>query len=183
MPPVNLSSSRMRQPPPGYRSQDGGEIRDTPCSDTACASESPKLSTAGQNHDKAPRNCRRPSAAGGTVMKSAIAKRSVVIAGHKTSISLEDAFWECLRPDRSRAGPDFVSPRRRHRRGSATRQLVLSHSLICPWLLSRACARDVSCLARARASTARDFNGAPCSITADGETDRGSPRSQPGFFF
>ena len=30
-------------------------------------------------------------------MKSAIAKRSVVIAGHKTSISLEDAFWECLR--------------------------------------------------------------------------------------
>ena len=30
-------------------------------------------------------------------MKSAIAKRSVVIAGHKTGISLEDAFWECLR--------------------------------------------------------------------------------------
>jgi predicted DNA-binding ribbon-helix-helix protein len=30
-------------------------------------------------------------------MKSAIAKHSVVIAGHKTSISLEDAFWECLR--------------------------------------------------------------------------------------
>ena len=30
-------------------------------------------------------------------MKATIAKRSVVIAGHKTSISLEDAFWECLR--------------------------------------------------------------------------------------
>ena len=30
-------------------------------------------------------------------MKSSILKRSVVIAGHKTSISLEDAFWECLR--------------------------------------------------------------------------------------
>ena len=30
-------------------------------------------------------------------MKSAIVKHSVVIAGHKTSISLEDAFWECLR--------------------------------------------------------------------------------------
>jgi predicted DNA-binding ribbon-helix-helix protein len=26
-------------------------------------------------------------------MKSRIAKRSIVIAGHKTSISLEDAFW------------------------------------------------------------------------------------------
>ena len=30
-------------------------------------------------------------------MISTITKRSVVIAGHKTSISLEDAFWECLR--------------------------------------------------------------------------------------
>jgi predicted DNA-binding ribbon-helix-helix protein len=30
-------------------------------------------------------------------MKSSILKRSVVIAGHKTSISLEDAFWEGLR--------------------------------------------------------------------------------------
>ena len=30
-------------------------------------------------------------------MRSTIAKRSVVIAGHKTSISLEDAFWNDLR--------------------------------------------------------------------------------------
>ena len=30
-------------------------------------------------------------------MKSAIIKRSVVIAGHKTSISLEDAFWRGLK--------------------------------------------------------------------------------------
>jgi predicted DNA-binding ribbon-helix-helix protein len=29
-------------------------------------------------------------------MKSAIIKRSITIAGHKTSLSLEDAFWECL---------------------------------------------------------------------------------------
>ena len=27
-------------------------------------------------------------------MKSLVAKRSVVAAGHKTSVSLEDAFWE-----------------------------------------------------------------------------------------
>lgn len=26
-------------------------------------------------------------------MKSTVAKRSIVIAGHKTSVSLEDAFW------------------------------------------------------------------------------------------
>jgi len=30
-------------------------------------------------------------------MKSAIVKRSVVIAGHKTSVSLEDAFWAGLK--------------------------------------------------------------------------------------
>ena len=30
-------------------------------------------------------------------MKSSIVKRSVVVAGHKTSVSLEDAFWKCLK--------------------------------------------------------------------------------------
>ena len=30
-------------------------------------------------------------------MKSSIIKRSVVIAGHKTSVSLEDAFWSGLK--------------------------------------------------------------------------------------
>ena len=30
-------------------------------------------------------------------MKSPIAKRSIVIAGHKTSVSLEDAFWASVR--------------------------------------------------------------------------------------
>ena len=30
-------------------------------------------------------------------MKSSIVKRSIVLAGHKTSISLEDAFWEGLK--------------------------------------------------------------------------------------
>ena len=30
-------------------------------------------------------------------MKSPIVKRSIVIAGHKTSVSLEDAFWEGLK--------------------------------------------------------------------------------------
>ena len=27
-------------------------------------------------------------------MKSTVVKRSIVLAGHKTSVSLEDAFWE-----------------------------------------------------------------------------------------
>ena len=30
-------------------------------------------------------------------MQSSIVKRSIVIAGHKTSISLEDAFWRALK--------------------------------------------------------------------------------------
>ena len=30
-------------------------------------------------------------------MKSSVIKRSVAIAGHKTSVSLEDAFWQDLR--------------------------------------------------------------------------------------
>ena len=30
-------------------------------------------------------------------MKSSVVKRSVVVAGHKTSVSLEDAFWKVLK--------------------------------------------------------------------------------------
>jgi predicted DNA-binding ribbon-helix-helix protein len=31
------------------------------------------------------------------LMKSKIVKRSIVIDGHKTSVSLEDPFWSCLK--------------------------------------------------------------------------------------
>jgi len=34
---------------------------------------------------------------GGSEMQSAIVKRSIVIAGHKTSVSLEDEFWNGLK--------------------------------------------------------------------------------------
>jgi predicted DNA-binding ribbon-helix-helix protein len=30
-------------------------------------------------------------------MKSSLTKHAIVIAGHKTSVSLEDAFWKCLK--------------------------------------------------------------------------------------
>ena len=30
-------------------------------------------------------------------MKSTVIKRSIVVAGHKTSVSLEDAFWNALK--------------------------------------------------------------------------------------
>jgi predicted DNA-binding ribbon-helix-helix protein len=31
------------------------------------------------------------------VLRSPVVKRSIVIAGHKTSVSLEDQFWEALK--------------------------------------------------------------------------------------
>jgi predicted DNA-binding ribbon-helix-helix protein len=33
----------------------------------------------------------------GALMKSSILKRSIIIDGHKTSVSLEDAFWSDLK--------------------------------------------------------------------------------------
>jgi predicted DNA-binding ribbon-helix-helix protein len=30
-------------------------------------------------------------------VKSSVFKRSIVISGHKTSVSLEDVFWNCLK--------------------------------------------------------------------------------------
>jgi len=39
-------------------------------------------------------------------MKSPVVKRSIVIAGHKTSVSLEDAFWRGLKEIAS--GPDMT---------------------------------------------------------------------------
>jgi predicted DNA-binding ribbon-helix-helix protein len=33
----------------------------------------------------------------GTIMKSLVVKRSIVRAGHKTSVSLEDEFWNALK--------------------------------------------------------------------------------------
>ena len=33
----------------------------------------------------------------GRRLKSSVSKRSIVIAGHKTSVSLEDEFWDSLK--------------------------------------------------------------------------------------
>ena len=42
-------------------------------------------------------NNKRLQQLAGGMMKSLILKRSVVLAGHKTSVSLEDAFWRSLK--------------------------------------------------------------------------------------
>jgi predicted DNA-binding ribbon-helix-helix protein len=43
------------------------------------------------------RSPRGTTEASGVIMKPAITKRSVVIGGHKTSVSLEEPFWAAVR--------------------------------------------------------------------------------------
>jgi predicted DNA-binding ribbon-helix-helix protein len=67
-------------------------------------------------------------------MKSTVVKRSIVVAGHKTSVSLEDAFWESLK-DIAKARrvtlPDLVggidTNREHGNLSSALRLFVLGH--------------------------------------------------------
>ena len=67
-------------------------------------------------------------------MKSPVVKRSIVIAGHKTSVSLEDAFWRGLKDiagDRDITLSDLVAEidldRRQGNLSSAIRLFVLNH--------------------------------------------------------
>jgi predicted DNA-binding ribbon-helix-helix protein len=67
-------------------------------------------------------------------MKSPVVKRSIVIAGHKTSVSLEDAFWKGLKEiadDRDTTLSDLVSSidtdRQQGNLSSAIRLFVLDH--------------------------------------------------------
>jgi predicted DNA-binding ribbon-helix-helix protein len=67
-------------------------------------------------------------------MKSPVIKRSVVVAGHKTSVSLEDDFWKGLKDiaeDRDLTLSDLVSTidtdRRHGNLSSAIRLFVLDH--------------------------------------------------------
>jgi predicted DNA-binding ribbon-helix-helix protein len=67
-------------------------------------------------------------------MKSPVVKRSIVIAGHKTSVSLEDAFWSGLKDiaaSRNMTLSDLVASidtdRRQGNLSSAIRLFVLDH--------------------------------------------------------
>jgi predicted DNA-binding ribbon-helix-helix protein len=67
-------------------------------------------------------------------MKSPVVKRSIVIAGHKTSVSLEDAFWKGLKEiagGREMTLSDLVAAidtdRRHGNLSSAIRLFVLDH--------------------------------------------------------
>jgi predicted DNA-binding ribbon-helix-helix protein len=67
-------------------------------------------------------------------MKSPVVKRSIVIAGHKTSVSLEDAFWSGLKDiagTRNMTLSELVAAidadRRQGNLSSAIRLYVLDH--------------------------------------------------------
>ena len=67
-------------------------------------------------------------------MKSPVIKRSIVIAGHKTSVSLEDAFWKGLkdiafaqRATLSELVAAIDSARQQGNLSSAIRLFVLGH--------------------------------------------------------
>jgi predicted DNA-binding ribbon-helix-helix protein len=67
-------------------------------------------------------------------MNSPVVKRSIVIAGHKTSVSLEDAFWQGLKEianTRELTLSDMVASidtdRRQGNLSSAIRLFVLDH--------------------------------------------------------
>ncbi|MBM3528827.1 MAG: ribbon-helix-helix domain-containing protein [Alphaproteobacteria bacterium] len=67
-------------------------------------------------------------------MKSPVIKRSIIVAGHKTSVSLEDAFWKALKEiagDRHVTLSDLVSSidtgRQQGNLSSAIRLFVLDH--------------------------------------------------------
>ena len=67
-------------------------------------------------------------------MESTVVKRSVVVAGHKTSVSLEDAFWDGLKDiakGQRKTLSDLVGSidtnRKHGNLSSALRLFVLSH--------------------------------------------------------
>ena len=67
-------------------------------------------------------------------MKSQIVKRSVMIDGHKTSISLEDAFWSSLKEIAQAQGSTvaqtvttILKTRKQGNLSSAVRLFVLDH--------------------------------------------------------
>jgi predicted DNA-binding ribbon-helix-helix protein len=97
-------------------------------------------------------------------MKSPVVKRSIVIAGHKTSISLEDAFWKALKDIailRRATLSDLVasidSERQHGNLSSAIRLFVLDH------YQSKCMGHSVGASVSAGASSAASVGGAPAT--------------------
>jgi predicted DNA-binding ribbon-helix-helix protein len=105
-------------------------------------------------------------------MKSPVIKRSIVIAGHKTSVSLEDAFWTSLKDiadDRNVTLSDLVSSidtdRQHGNLSSAIRLFVLDHYRNpTPVAREPAATRDLIGMRAATSVLASRVRAAPASI-------------------
>jgi predicted DNA-binding ribbon-helix-helix protein len=67
-------------------------------------------------------------------VKSQVLKRSIVIAGHKTSVSLEEEFWKSMKEiagERNMTVAELVGAIDAERN-----QSIVSHSPFCDWRLS-----------------------------------------------
>jgi predicted DNA-binding ribbon-helix-helix protein len=95
-------------------------------------------------------------------MKSPVVKRSIVIANHKTSVSLEDAFWKGLKDiagDRGLTLSELIATidteRVQGNLSSAIRLFVLDHY------------RNASSAAESAAHETLALRGAPSALRAE----------------
>src|ERR1051326_3497220 len=119
--------SQRRQTVRGQDSRRRKPSRPRPLEGQACAGR-------GACRKGAPRTRCASAGNGGRSMKSPVVKRSIVIAGHKTSVSREDAFWKGLKEiasGRNMTLSDLVASidggRRQGNLSSAIRLFVLDH--------------------------------------------------------
>jgi len=90
---------------------------------------------------------------GREAVKSSISKRSIVITGHKTSVSLEDELWKSLKDIAGRRGmtvPELVWANARHGHEALTRQRTAPASetrFTCPISCARIAMRWRICAA------------------------------------
>ena len=81
-------------------------------------------------------------------MRAAVFKRSIVISGHKTSVSLEDAFWQGLREIAQEQGITIsflvgeIDRERRHSNLSSAIRVFVFERLRGPALTSVVSAQD-----------------------------------------
>ena len=75
---------------------------------------------------------------GGVFMKSTVVKRSIAVAGHKTTVSLEDAFWNGLKEIVRKRHMTLAELVAEIDAQSAARQSVIGPSAFRARLLSRA---------------------------------------------
>ena len=74
---------------------------------------------------------------GGIFVKSPVVKRSIVLAGHKTSVSLEDAFWNALKEIARRRLIDLAGPYWHDRFTAPARQSFVGAAAVRAGVLSQ----------------------------------------------